>query len=169
MYVLSRWVKPFSTHHQRMTYSAPQQPQQAPASFGTVALFPFQPRQGEQVKPNQPAMTGTVQVTFAQLQELFAWSQTQRPDNYGRLTLRCSVWNTVSKDGQKNYLKGSFKPALESPQSYPPAYATQPAPYQPAPYRPSPQPAPQPPMQPAPVQQAIAYGDPAPQGDNVPF
>jgi len=73
-----------------------------------LALFPFSPKNGH-VKPGQPHLTGTLQFTLEQLIELYEWAKNIQPDAYGKVKINVSVWDTISQDGTKRYLKGSAK------------------------------------------------------------
>ena len=74
-----------------------------------LAFFPFKTQDGSPPKPGSPALSGSVQFTMEQLQELWQYAQTQSPDEYGKIRVNASLWDTVSKDGSKRFLKGNAK------------------------------------------------------------
>ena len=98
-----------------MTYSQPQQPVQT-AVLANLAFFPFQTKDGTAPKPGSPTMTGSLQLSIEQLQELYQWAVTQVPDEYGKIKVQASLWDTLSKDGSKRYLKGNIKAPLSAQQ-----------------------------------------------------
>ena len=98
-----------------MTYSQPQQPVQT-AVLANLAFFPFTTRDGTAPKPGSPQFTGSIQVSIEQLQELLQWASQQAPDEYGKVKIQASLWDTISKDGTKRYLKGNCKAPVSQQQ-----------------------------------------------------
>ncbi|MYF38260.1 MAG: hypothetical protein F4219_05765 [Gammaproteobacteria bacterium] len=107
---------PISPNQPSVTYAPTQT--QAPANLvANLALFQFKTRDGSAPKPNSPVMTGSLQFSHEQLQQIVTWAQTQQPDTYGKIRLSVSVWQEVSAQGQP-YLKGNAKtplPAVAGP------------------------------------------------------
>ena len=104
-----------------MTYSQPQQPQQPQqpvqtAVLANLAFFPFTTRDGTPPKPGSPQFTGSLQLSIEQLQELLQWASQQAPDEYGKIKVQASLWDTISKDGTKRYLKGNVKAPVSQQQ-----------------------------------------------------
>lgn len=95
--------------------AAAQQPQQPSPTMGNLAVFAFTPKNGQPPKPGSPQWTGSIQCTHDQLQQLAAWSANQPPDDYGKVRINVSLWDTISNDGQTRYLKGNLKIPVNQP------------------------------------------------------
>jgi len=104
---------------------------QSPTYPAQSGFFPFRPKDGGQPAPNSPTYSGSVQFSMEQLQQLMAYAQTCMPDEYGKVRVSASLWETTSINGL-TYLKGNAKqPMLPAP-------APAPAPTQPPASAPAP-------------------------------
>lgn len=80
-----------------------------------LAFFPFRTRDGSPAKPGSPYMSGSIQFTIEQIEQLRNWAMTQQPDAYGKIRIGASLWQDTAQTTGQAYLKGNAKIPLPSP------------------------------------------------------